>query len=469
MTIRLRLTLFFTALLAVVGLAWGAAQIGGLWLTLGHIAESDVQDKVRVVSEYLKDLDAEERRAGRALDLTSFDALPSAFSDDGMVLQLTAPDGSSLNRSPNLGNRRLPRPERSGLARVELRLSNRGGASRALLVTQPLALSGRGVVGWIQVACPIASHERTVVRFAGLAAGGWLLFVGAAFAVSYFFTGRSLAPVAAMTRAVRRMRSTDQNLRLEVDDPPRDEISRLGATFNDLFERLESLLAAKRRFVADASHELRNPLTAILGNLRLIRVRGPAHPGEVLGWVEAAEREAERLARLVERLLVLTQAEEGRLVLERFPVDLAALAREVAVEFGAVHPRVSYRGGAEAVWVRGDRDRLKQVAINLVSNGIRAVRDGGEVWLGAERAGDRARLFVEDTGVGMAPDVLPRIFDRFYRVDAARDRERGGAGLGLSITEALVKEHQGSISVQSAEGRGTRFEVELPLEPPASA
>ena len=461
MTIRLRLTFLITALLGAVGLLWGVALVGGLWLTLERIAETDVRDKVHVIDDYLVDLDRELRREGRQLALTSFDALPRAFSDDGMFLQLTAPDGAPLNRSPNLGERRLPLPAKPELNTIDLDVGRPGGAREALMAARPLVLPGRGNLGWVLAAYPLERNERTVSRFAAMAAASWLLFVSVAVMLGYYFAGRALAPVVAMTEGVERMRSTELPWRVRINHPPQDEIDRLGATFNALFERLEATFEAKRRFVADASHELKTPLTAILGNLRLIRARGPAHPAEVPGWAEAASREAERLARLVESLLVLAQSSEGQLALERLPVDLAEVAREVVAEFRVLAPRVTLACG-ERAWVIGDRDRLKQVAINLVDNALRATREGGEVEVRVKPGREFVRLIVADTGIGMPPEALPRIFNRFYRVDEARDRAYGGSGLGLAITAALVEDHDGFIDVESTDGVGTRFEVRLP-------
>lgn len=461
MSIRLRLALLFTTLIAIIGLVWCVGLIGGLRLTLDRIHETAVQNKVHEIEDYLRGMEAQERRVGRTLSLTSFDALPPAFSDDGTYLQLTDLDGTPLNRSPNLGTNRLPMPTSTGVTEIDLAVPRLAAAPHALMASRSIELPGRGKVGWVQAALPLSSQEQTITQFTTIAAGSWLIFVSLAFLAAYLFTGRALAPVVAMTEDVRRMSSNDLHLRLSVNHPPRDEIERLAATFNDLFERLETAFAAKRQFVADASHELKSPLTAIMGNLRLIRARGPSHPDSVPGWVASAEREAERLARLVESLLVLAKAGEGQLTLDRRPVDLSAVAREVTAEFQGIAPRISYRGG-EAVWVRGDRDRLKQVVINLVDNALRATRDGGEVWIETAREGEVARLTVEDTGVGMPPEVVSRIFDRFFRVDSARDRAQGGTGLGLAITESLVQSHEGSIRVDSAPGRGTRFDVELP-------
>lgn len=467
MTIRLRLTLLFVALMAALGLAWSIALVGGLSLTLARITEQDVRNKVVEIAGYLQDLDAELRQRGRPLALESFDALPRALSDDGMYLQLTALDGHPLNRSPNLGTRRLPLPRGPGVHPIALPLLQPGASAEALMAAQPLTLPGRGTVGWVQAAYPLQGNTRTLTRFAILAFGSWLLMIAAASLAGYLFAGRALAPVAAMTDEVRRMRVTDLPRRLPVPARPLDELGRLAATFNELFEHLESALEAQRRFVADASHELKSPLTAILGHLQLIRRRGPEHPAAIPGWAEAAEREAGRLTRLVEGLLDLARADEGQLAMARARVDLAALAREVAELFAVIAPRVAYHGDGAPAWVVGDRDRLKQVLINLVDNAVRATREGGEVSLETLRVGDRVALVVADSGIGMAPTLRENIFKRFYRADAARDRAHGGSGLGLSITAAIVEAHNGEIDVASELGHGSRFRIELAAAPPS--
>ncbi|HEY9898084.1 MAG TPA: ATP-binding protein [Pantanalinema sp.] len=461
MSIRLRLTLLFVALLAAVGLARSIAVLEGLSNTLHGIALSDAHSRIRQLRDYLALRHAEEHRLGRNLRLDRPEALPRAFSDDGMLLQLTAPDGRILNRSANLRASRLPLPAHAGSRAVSLSL---GGTSpeRLLLVSEPLQLGHHGPAGWIQAAYPLDAIDRTTHRMTLVELGVGLASLVLAFAVGYFFAGRALSPVAAITSEVGRLTRRDLHRRLEVGPAPHDEIDRLTLTFNGLFDRLEESFEAQRRFVADASHELRSPLTAIHGHLQLIRRRGDANPEQAKVWLETASREVGRLIRLVNELLDLARAEGQALIAAPAPVELGALAREVALQFQVIAPRIRAEVGAP-LWVRGDEDRLRQVLINLADNAVRATRDGGDVRIEVRREHDSALVVVADTGGGIPPERLERIFDRFYRLDAARGRERGGAGLGLSIAQAIVRAHRGEISVESAPGQGARFTIRLPL------
>jgi signal transduction histidine kinase len=256
-------------------------------------------------------------------------------------------------------------------------------------------------------------------------------------------------------------RADDLSRRIPMDGAPQDEVGRLGMAFNESLERLERLFNAQRRFLADVSHELRTPLTAIRGNVDLLRRMGGADPTSL----DAIQSEAERMSRLVGDLLLLAQADSGNLPLARDRVELDTLLLEVFREAqmlaAGVHVSI---GEIDQAVVIGDRDRLKQLLLNLVSNAVTYTPEGGRVTLGLARVNEFARIAVSDTGVGIPPDELPHIFDRFYRVDKARSRLMGGAGLGLSIAQRIAHLHGGRLEAMSeGEGKGTTFCVWLPL------
>jgi signal transduction histidine kinase len=316
-------------------------------------------------------------------------------------------------------------------------------------------------VGWIQAATPLQNDERTLANLAFFEAAGWLGSIVVAYGVGLFFAGRALQPVATMTRTVRGWGAQDLDKRLEVGEPPHDEMDRLAVTFNDLFDRLQGSFEAQQRFVADASHELRSPLTAIRGHLQLIQRRGADHPAEAARWTETALSEVDRLTRLVNDMLALAAAGTTPAA-EASRVELVGVARDVVSQRQVLAPRVRDVAADGPVWVQGEPDRLRQVLINLLDNAERATRDGGEVTVTVEAQPQQAVLRVTDTGTGMPHEATRQIFDRFYRVDTARDRSQGGTGLGLSIVAAIVEAHRGTIEVESEEGRGTTFTVKLP-------
>lgn len=319
----------------------------------------------------------------------------------------------------------------------------------------------------MQTAASLRTVEAASSALLVVLVGGGALSVLLAALIGWLSAGRALKPLDVITQtALQITRADDLSRRIPIQDP-NDEVGRLAVAFNETLERLERLFNAQRRFLADVSHELRTPLTAIRGNVDLLQRLGGANP-ESLRDIRS---ETERMTRLVGDLLVLAQADSGHLPLERKPVDLDGLllevCREVQVLAGQVHVAV---GEIDQARVIGDRDRLKQVILNLVTNAIKYTPPGGRVTLGLARVQHWARLTVSDTGIGLPAEELPRIFDRFYRVDKARSRAQGGAGLGLSIAQRIVQMHGGRIEAASeGPNKGATFSVWLPLDSEAKA
>jgi signal transduction histidine kinase len=241
---------------------------------------------------------------------------------------------------------------------------------------------------------------------------------------------------------------------------PDDELGQIVDVFNRLMDRLEQLFGVQRRLVADVSHELRTPLTAIRGNLDLIKRYGVDNES-----LEAIASESERMARLVNDLLLLARADYGSMQIELAQIDLDTVVTDVFKETKILAKDRNLQihlVAIEPIRMVGNADRLKQLLLNLIGNAIKFTPDGGKISLGLRREGSMARLTVSDTGVGIAPDDLERIFDRFYQADPARSRpSESGAGLGLAIAKWIAEAHGGKIEVQSELGKGTTFTVLL--------
>lgn len=335
-----------------------------------------------------------------------------------------------------------------------------------MVATRILVLEDAKATGWVQAALPLRGRDAALRGFVAWATGSWVAMVLTALGVGHVFAGRALAPVVAMADEVQRMHAQDLHLRLAAPSQPKDELESLAITFNGLLARLEAAFEARKRFVADASHELKSPLTGIRGALDLIRRRGEGRPAEVKAWASSAINEVDRMERLVASLLDLARADEAGLTIVREPVAMDAKLRDMAATYGLREgqntPRVTVAVLGPAV-VYGDRDRLRQIVLNLVDNAVRATRAGGIVRLecGPSPLPGMVRVSVIDEGVGIPEADLDRIFDRFTRLDAARDRGAGGHGLGLSIVRALVRAHGGQLHVSSALGQGTRFDLDL--------
>jgi len=278
-----------------------------------------------------------------------------------------------------------------------------------------------------------------------------------------FATSRLLtAPIARLTAAAQAIAAGDLSQRVDVQS--RDETGVLGQAFNDMAASLAAAETARKNLIADVSHELRTPLTVVQGNLQAIL--DGVYPLE-MGQVTSLYEETRLLTRLVDDLHDLALADAGQLRLERSASDLADLARAAVAQFGPVAEAGEVALGLslpeERVVVLGDADRLAQVLRNLLSNALRHTPAGGEVAVDLEARGDTVHLRVRDTGSGIAPEDLPRVFDRFYRGDRSRSRQGGGAGLGLAIARQLVRAHGGELTVDSKTGEGTTFSITLPL------
>jgi heavy metal sensor kinase len=282
---------------------------------------------------------------------------------------------------------------------------------------------------------------------------------------SYGLAARALRPIDGVTRTAQAIEVGDLHRRVPVPQT-HDEIYRLTLTFNRMLERLEAAFAQQRRFVADASHELRTPL-AVICNMAEITLLNAASKEDCMVALQSIVGEVERLGHLVNDLLALARADEGKTRLEHEPVRLDLLAQAVGGHLQTLAQKRQISlvvQVAEAVPVFGDEARLIQVLLNLVENALWYTEPGGKVELSAMVAHKQARLVVADTGIGIAQEHLPHIFERFYRVDPARVRtEESHSGLGLSIVNWVVRAHDGKIAVKSEVGQGSTFTLTFPL------
>jgi two-component system, OmpR family, sensor kinase len=330
------------------------------------------------------------------------------------------------------------------------------------VLSVPLQQRGH-IIAVLQVASSLDVVDTARTNLTDVLSIIWVVAVLFSGIVVWFTLGQTLKPLGAITETVEQInRADDLSRRIPYQGPEDDEIGNLVSSFNQTLERLEALFTSQQRLLADVSHELRTPLTVIKGNVDLMR-RMKSLDEESLTSID---QEAGRLTRLVGGLLLLAQAESGKLALIMKRVELDLLLTEVFQEMtilagSKVHLRLNE---IDQAYVNGDRDRLKQVFINLVANAVQYTPQGGDVFLSLQRIGAQARVICRDTGPGIPSEDLPHIFERFYRAEKSRTRrETTGFGLGLSIANWIVERHGGRIEVNSQEGKGTTFAIWLPL------
>ncbi|HET9921114.1 MAG TPA: ATP-binding protein [Ktedonobacteraceae bacterium] len=298
------------------------------------------------------------------------------------------------------------------------------------------------------------------LRSISLAGLGMVAVLGGAGA--YLLSGIVLRPVRKVSEAARSISANTLDTRLALPGP-RDEVKELADTFDAMLERLQQTFEMQGRFVADVAHELRTPLASLRTNLEVVVSDEEAAPDDYRAMIATQERALTRLERLMADLLVLTTSQQPLLSDE---VTLGPLLEEVVDDLHhlAEARRVSVQlSNGEEVVVPGDAGLLARVFSNLLENAIAYNTSGGSVTISIEQQDMLAVVSVTDTGPGIAPENLPHIFERFYRVDSSRSRHSGGAGLGLSIVSALVHQHGGRVQAESTPGKGSTFTVQLPL------
>ena len=337
------------------------------------------------------------------------------------------------------------------------------GGDQVRVYIQPLVVGGR-IIGFVQVGRSYSEAYAVLHRLRLGLIGVGIISLLLAGGIGWGVAGGALKPIATITRTARAISLSRGFSRRLQDTGSRDELGQLGLTFNEMLASLEEAYAAQQRFIADASHELRAPLTTVRANLELLsRMKNSLSEEDRDELVKAADREADRMSRLVADLLTLARADAGQ-KLQMRKVELDRLLLEVFGEARLMANGIKLTiDDVDEISLVADTDRLKQLILILVDNAIRYTPPGGHVKLSLRREGAMARLEVADTGIGISPEDLPHVFDRFYRADKARARDAGGTGLGLAIAKWIVEQHGGDIAVESKLGEGSRFAICLPL------
>jgi heavy metal sensor kinase len=445
-SLRARLLVWFTTILAIALVGFGSLVCYAAWRT--RLADVDATLVAR--AEAL--LAAVHPVAGGTFDL----ALTSASADPADVAIyhiIWSAAGDTIDRAdlalePEtaavLEARRPPSP---GVVTVDGRreLTRRAPGGATVLVGRDLD-DARAEI-W-RLAGSMAAIGLAAMALA--AAGGWWLAAGA------------LAPIDRISRTARAMVEGDFHARVPIDRVE-TELGQLARALNEAFDRLHASLERQQRFTADASHELRTPLTTLSTELQWALARSRT-PDEYRQSLETGRRAVERMQAVVERLLSLARAGADVDRDRHGDVPLDAVVNDVVRDLQplAARKRVTLATSVVPAVVRGERDRLREAIENVVTNAIQYNVEDGRVDVELKRDGDSVTVAVTDTGIGIAPEHLSRIFVPFFRADPARSREAGGAGLGLAIADTIVRRLGGTTSCSSELGRGTRIQIELP-------
>lgn len=464
MSIRARIALLSGILTAVILFGFGA----GVYFVLQRSLSKEVDNRIESVAKSVPAaVGVFPSLDGQTLNVRLVQSL-DPFASSGIYVQITDSDGVGRAHAPNRDDQFIPLPDdilQQNLSRkTALYTSEFRGVPVRVYSTALVDQQGQ-VLGTIQAVQPLDSLHKTLrtLRLLFLAGLGFGLLIAAVGA--YILSGRSLRPLTGITNTARRIgRSRDLSERLELPSS-NDEVQDLVETFNSMLDRLDDAFTAERRFVSDASHELRTPLTALRGNaeilLRQIEM-GSVDMTDAAEILTDIRDESERMGRLVQNLLTLARADVGwrpdlsPVQLDQIALDSARLATRIS---SAHELNVEIEDEVDVI---GNADQLKQLMIILLDNAFTYTPDGSAVSLVVTPHDDKAEILVHDSGPGIPPEQLERIFDRFFRGEAARDRRAAGAGLGLAIARWIVDCHNGSIDATSVVGVGTTVIVSLP-------
>ncbi|MFH1382336.1 MAG: ATP-binding protein [Chloroflexota bacterium] len=447
-SIRFRLTVWYLIVIVVLLAIFGTVA----YFTLSHNLYQNLDNSLETRVNELRTTLVIER--GRAVFAGQPDELLLIYNTDGTLQQSFGPsteftnidslvtqalDGQSSFLTATTGN-----GERIRLYGVPFPF---GPFTRVAIIVGRPTTEIEGVLGMFRI----------ILGFSGLA-----VFVLAAVG-GVFLAGRALKPVERITRTAQAIGETDLSQRINVHSE--DELGRLASTLNRMIERLETAFTRQRQFTADASHELRTPL-AIMEAESTLALSKERTDAEYRKSLELVSQEISYMSAIIGKLLFLARSDTGKEplnleeinlkeVLTGLASDVEALARDKGLQF--------MLGPLEDLTVRGDRVKLRQLFLNIFENAIRYTPDGGSISDSLVRKDGMALVAISDTGIGIAPEHLPHIFERFYRVDKARSRAEGGAGLGLAIARHITETHGGKITVESQVGKGTTFYISLPL------
>jgi len=306
-------------------------------------------------------------------------------------------------------------------------------------------------------------HQQTLDRLRTFSFEALIVLFFASLVVGWVVAGRVLAPIGRITGVAREIQATDLSRRIRLQGP-NDELKQLADTFDAMLARIDAAFSAQQQFLADASHELRNPLAIIRTNADLALTDKDPQVDELRQAVVVVKRASDRMARLVDDLLALARRESPTFAIEQ--VDLGRAVTEASEEFLApaeARGIVLDRAVAPGVVVMGDSDALKRAVANLLENAVRLAPAGSRIRLAVGSERGLAWVAVSDEGPGIASEHQPRVFDRFWRADQGRSRADGGTGLGLSIVRQIAQSHGGDVQLQSKLGVGSTFTIWLPV------
>lgn len=461
MPIRWRLTLWFSLILLIVLILTG----GVLYTVLQSYLTSEVDNNLRAYSAHLHGtLVSDEMPKPLNYEVIHSKLPPiNEFASPGLYIQVLNRSDGIVVKSDNLGRQELPVSpslvEKGFNGSVAIETVAAGDGARVRIMASALYLKDQTLL--LEVAQSLKPHDVAMSRLKWALLAATLVALTLASISGAGIVRLALSPVERITRTAQDIEAGSDLSRRVAYKGPRDEIGNLAMTFDHMIEHLNKVFESQSNFIADASHELRSPLTVIQGNLDLLK-RNISEEDRRESQ-KAIEAESKRMGKIVNDLLLLAEVESGRKDRQETVSLRQIVLEEIRRAQSLPENRKIVIGHLEDVSLTGDAYRLRQLLGNLVDNAIKYTQDGGTITLSLVRDDRWARLEVADTGIGISPEHLPNIFDRFYRVDKSHSRAGGGTGLGLAIVKGIAEQYGGQVRVTSEPSKGSTFTAWLKI------
>ena len=455
-SVRTRLTLWYAGVLAVSLLAFALLT----YYAAANVFYQRQDEALRSTAETVASAYVQELEEEQSIDKANEVVLAEMIFPNRFV-EVTDSRGRVVASSSNLTGHVLNIPAETVAAARQQRISF-AAVNNLRVAVVPISIDQE--LGYAAVAEPLSVIDVGLHRLRLYFLAGAPLILLVASVGGYFLALKSLSPIGLMNRQTQRITAQNLSARLDVMNE-RDELGGLAVTINKLLGRLENSFQEQQRFVADASHELRTPLAVLRGETE-VALSQPRSPDEYKASLALINDEAERLSRLVEDLFILARQPFNRPTVARQPVKLDRIVEECgrAAQVLAAQKNLKLTVAAKAgVSLQGDDELLQRMILNLLDNAVKYTPVGGEVSIELTANNSDAHIAVRDNGIGIPFKDQPHVFDRFYRVDKARSRAMGGAGLGLSIARWVAEIHGGQVSLDSG-AEGTVFTVDLPTD-----
>lgn len=460
-SIGFRLAAWYSLVFACGLAIFSVAAWFGMRASIDHAIDDELRDRVRGVASFM-----ENQISSLSIpEIRDEFREHSVLGPGGDLFQVCDRQGQWLYRSMPLENANVAIALPASLSGARLQDLQ---VERDLLrlYSEPIVVNGKPYT--VQVAAVMNEAYEALDRFRLILLFATPLLLLLAGAGGYWLSTRALAPVDKISQASQRIGIENLSDRLNVPQTG-DQLQRLSETLNAMFSRLESSVRRMKQFTADASHELRAPVSLIRTTAEVAAQKRDRSAGEYLQALDEILEESVRTSQVVDSLMLLARADSRGEAVEYIPADMSAIMREAIAqgEKLARNRRVKFLAKVPngPIKIQADPDALRRALLILIDNAVKYTPAGGSVKVGLETQGPFVVAAVTDSGIGIAPDDVPHIFDRFWRADKARSREHGGAGLGLPIAKWIAETHGGSIEVESDPGRGSVFRLRVPFDP----